>query len=372
MIGTCQSVPRTPPVKHRQLATMPRDASSCLSQTQRNALRRNIRERYRHVTHNVRLTASRYKHAKKGFFHVQFGANGTLRACVHCFRFTANCDNGAQMQLDMLRGALNENHGELFQALQGTEAVMLMYNEFSTPGEWKDAPPPLAIAAWPKQHVLSWPSFNSFHAGWPPDPLRKQQHVPVRRVKPPPWHTRHTALVWRGSDAPEYGTSRSNVMRIARERPELANAYAVSKANMKMYMNESEQARYRYGAYTAGVARLYAWRLPLLLNVHATFMEETQMTRGHAPWFAPFLRAGEHYLPVRDGFGDLAQRIEAANAAPDATHRVHLAGRRFASRMLLSEECVYGVMRLYLRELARHWSHRPARPLTCSVPLQHA
>jgi hypothetical protein len=228
-------------------------------------------------------------------------------------------------------------------------------------------PRPLAVAAFPNELAVAWPSFQTFMGGW----------VHKMSIFSPdtPWNERQSKLVWRGTTGKLYGRGRSTLFDAVRHCQNLTDVQSTGDFHGKQWthnrLNLTGLMRYKYSAYTTGGLGAYSWRLPELLAHFVVFMEQDTPAQ-HMPWFGPFLRPWVHYIPVRPNFVDLATKIRWATANDEQARRIHDNSRHFI-QVMLKRECISTVMKAALSSYGQVSSDTWDCPRNClykSSPLR--
>ena len=304
------------------------------------------------------------------FMSVRVSKRGVITTCS-CFGGIPWARDGSEITSQQL-ARLQRRHPQAFDALDGLHLNVYLRNlHFWAAG--KSLPrgyfPALGFAAFEAQKsmVIPWPSFNSWYPGWKTLYARGSFEMPV----PPPWRERHNVLVWRGSAGKDWGyKDRARLLNHTRKsyRPDLFNVKSVEEGDDSGFMSEAKQSAYKYTVYTAGAFDLYAWRLPLLLHTHLTFIANLRAL--HSPWFMQDLRAGVHYVPVEARFKNLSHAVLWARNNDGQAKRIFEAGRAFVRKRLI--ECNDDNVMRYLEQLGRLRLSRAApshsHRLQCSSP----
>ena len=338
--------------------------ADCLSRTHEAHFHRMVNERMRFVT-ATNADSARIRHARGDRFayvnaHAHNG-NLSMRACA--------CDiRGQYPMLPRILPALQRFYRRVLTSrpvqpptgpLPRRFDFNLILHDFDT--DWqrccqipdpraRQMPPPLAPAAYSDEHAIAIPTFNFDVTGWSFSSASKAGVLP-------PWRERRAKLVWRGSNQRlNTHPSRTALLTAGTRHPDLIDAKEPQLSprghgGMRHYLNWTEQARYKYVAYTPGLLGAYSWRLASLLRSGSALV----MERGplHHSWFSRYLKPLVHFLPVDAEFRDVTRIVAWAKANDALVQRIAARTAHFA-RTNINDACAADAILLTLALLASH------------------
>lgn len=218
-------------------------------------------------------------------------------------------------------------------------------------GALRASPPPLALAARAGEHAVAAPGHTWHYLGFTGHSFVAARDDAVFT----PWRSRDPRLVWRGAVGFLYPPSRAELVALSVRQPSLVDALAVNgdSAN-RTRMSPESMARYKYRIYLPGIVGAASSTLKEeLARGQLVFLRERDLA-AHAPWYARYLRAWEHYVPLEDaagegeggatGLGDLESKLRWAQAHDTEAEAIAARAARFA-RGVLSDTCAAAALR---------------------------
>lgn len=138
--------------------------------------------------------------------------------------------------------------------------------------------------------------------------------------------------------------NRSLLLKVASENIDLMDCRPMSWDSPAAYVSLEDHANFKMLIDVEG--RGYSGRTKMLAHAPSLlFIQDRQLW----DWGGSLLRPDEHYIPVKNDFSDLREKIEYAKARPAESSEMVKACQNFASKNLTREAAVRHIMKIVFR-----------------------